>query len=396
MQRSLLGAGLTNIPPLLTRSAAALLSGFLCLLAPQAATAQGAQEFSTQTGTVRVETLATGLRHPWAVEAMPDGGLIVTERAGRLRILRDGELSAPIEGVPDVAARGQGGLLDVALDPQFATNRVLYLTHSASDGNGYGTVLVRATLSDDQRRLTDVKELFRMSKFTGRGQHFGSRIAIDKDGSLFFGIGDRGQGDRAQDPRDHAGAILHISPDGSIPASNPYRGGTEGRAEIWSKGHRNPQGITFDQGDGKLLTVEHGARGGDEVNNPQPGKNYGWPVITYGKDYSGAEIGEGTAKEGFEQPLYYWDPSIAPGALAVYRGSMFPEWDGDLLVAALKYQLLARLERDESGAITSEERLFDGEFGRIRDVVVAPDGALLMVTDEDNGAVLRVSKAPTQ
>lgn len=394
MRRSLLRADLTNIPTRWARSAAPLLSAFL-LLAPQVATAQRAQEFSTQSGTVVVETLATGLRHPWAVEAMPDGGLIVTERPGRVRILRDGELSAPIDGVPDVAARGQGGLLDVALDPQFATNRVLYLTYSASDGDGYGTVLVRAALSEDQRRLTDVKELFRMSKFTGRGQHFGSRIAVDKDGSLFFGIGDRGQGDRAQDPHDHAGAILHINPDGSIPASNPYRGGTEGLAEIWSKGHRNPQGITFDR-DGKLLTVEHGARGGDEVNNPQPGKNYGWPVITYGKDYSGAEIGEGTAKEGLEQPLYYWDPSIAPGALAVYRGSMFPEWDGDLLVAALKYQLLARLERDENGSITSEERLFEGEFGRIRDVVVAPDGALLMVTDENNGAVLRVSKAPTQ
>ncbi|MCA1404734.1 PQQ-dependent sugar dehydrogenase [Ensifer sp. IC3342] len=396
MRRSLSRAGFTNTPTLLERAAGPLFSGFLCILVPQPATAQRAQEFSTQTGTVLVETLATGLRHPWAVEVMPDGSLIVTERPGRLRILRDRELSDPIDGVPDVAARGQGGLLDVALDPQFATNRALYLTYSASDGDGYGTVLVRAALSDDQRRLTDVKELFRMSKFTGGGQHFGSRIAIDKDGSLFFGIGDRGQGDRAQDPRDHAGAILHINPDGSIPASNPYRGGIEGLAEIWSKGHRNPQGIAFDQGDGKLLTVEHGARGGDEVNNPQPGKNYGWPVITYGKDYSGAEIGEGTAKEGFEQPLYYWDPSIAPGALAVYRGSMFPEWDGDLLVAALKYQLLARLERDENGAITSEERLFEGEFGRIRDVVVAPDGALLMVTDEDNGAVLRVSKAPTQ
>ncbi|MDK1490140.1 PQQ-dependent sugar dehydrogenase [Sinorhizobium sp. 7-81] len=396
MQRWLLRAGLTNIQAGLARSTAALLSGLLCLAAPQPASAQRAQEFSTQSGTVLVETLATGLSHPWAVEVMPDGGLVVTERPGRLRILQDGKLSPPIEGVPDVAARGQGGLLDVALDPKFATNRVLYLTYSARGDGGYGTVLVRAELSDDQRSLTDVKEVFRMSKFTGGGQHFGSRIAIDKDGSLFFGIGDRGQRDRAQDPRDHAGAILHINPDGSIPTSNPYRGGTEGRAEIWSKGHRNPQGITFDQGYGRLLTVEHGARGGDEVNNPQPGKNYGWPVVTYGKDYSGAEIGEGTAKEGYEQPLYYWDPSIAPGALAVYRGSMFPEWNGDLLIAALKYKLLARLERDENGAITSEERLFDGEFGRIRDVIVAPDGALLMVTDEENGAVLRVSKAPTQ
>ncbi|APG85237.1 PQQ-dependent sugar dehydrogenase [Sinorhizobium americanum] len=381
---------LTLLPTALPLAAALFLSAVL------PAAAQEAREFPTQTGTVIVETLAQGLQHPWAVDVLPEGALIVTERPGRLRILRDGKLSPAVEGVPDVAVHGQGGLLDVALDPQFSTNRTLYLTFAARGDGGYGTALVRATLSDDERRLTDVKEIFRMNRFTRAGQHFGSRIAIDRDGSLFFGIGDRGDGERAQNQRDHAGAILHINADGSIPSSNPYRGGTDGLPEIWSKGHRNPQGLTFDTADGKLLTVEHGARGGDEVNNPQPGKNYGWPVITYGKDYSGAEIGEGTAKEGFEQPLYYWDPSIAPGALAVYRGNMFPEWNGNLLVAALKYQLLARLERDDTGAITSEERLFDGEFGRIRDVIVAPDGALLMVTDEQNGAVLRVSKAPTQ
>ncbi|WEX76487.1 PQQ-dependent sugar dehydrogenase [Sinorhizobium numidicum] len=377
-------------------SAAAPLATTLFLVLASSAAAQETREFSTQSGTVLVETLATGLDHPWAVEVMPDGALIVTERPGRLRILRDGKLSAAIDGVPKVAERGQGGLLDVALDPQFGTNRTVYLTLSARGEGGYGTVAVRAVLSEDEQKLTDVREIFRMNRFTRQGLHFGSRIAIDKDGSLFFGIGDRGERDRAQDPRDHAGSILHINADGGIPASNPYRGGTGGRAEIWSKGHRNPQGITFDAKDGKLLTVEHGSRGGDEVNNPQPGRNYGWPVITYGKDYSGAEIGEGTAKEGYEQPLYYWDPSIAPGAIAVYRGSMFPEWDGNLMIAALKYQLLARLERDENGAITAEERLFDGEFGRIRDVIVAPDGALLMVTDEEDGAVLRVSKAPTQ
>ncbi|WP_084044269.1 aldose sugar dehydrogenase [Ensifer sp. WSM1721] len=376
--------------------AAISVAAWLLLHAASPAAAQEAREFSTQAGAVRVETLASGLEHPWAVEVMPDGALIVTERPGRLRVLRDGKLSRAIDGVPKAAATGQGGLLDVALDPQFATNRTLYLTLSARGDGGYGTVLVRAALSEDEQSLQEVKEIFRMNRFTRTGVHFGSRIAIDKDGSLFFGIGDRGESERAQDPRDHAGSILRINPDGSIPASNPYRGGTGGRAEIWSIGHRNPQGIAFDPKDGKLLTVEHGSRGGDEINNPLPGKNYGWPVITYGKDYSGAEIGEGTAKEGMEQPLYYWDPSIAPGAIAVYRGSMFPEWDGDLMVAALKYQLLARLERDENGTITGEERLFDGEYGRIRDVIVAPDGALLMVTDEANGAVLRVSKAPTQ
>ncbi|WP_429816004.1 PQQ-dependent sugar dehydrogenase [Ensifer sp. B1-9] len=374
----------------------AVLAALATIVAPSGARSQEAREFPSQHGTLRVETLATGLEHPWSVEALPGGGLIVSERPGRLRILRDGKLSKPLKGVPEVAEHGQGGLLDIALDPGFAENRTLYLTLAANGKGGYGTAVVRAKLADDESGLADVKELFRMKKFTGKGQHFGSRIAIAADGSLFFGIGDRGEGDRAQDPRDHAGAILHINADGSIPGSNPYRGGTGGLAEIWSKGHRNPQGIAFDPKDGTLLTVEHGARGGDEINNPQAGHNYGWPIITYGKDYSGAEIGEGTAKEGLDQPLFYWDPSIAPGALAVYRGKMFPEWDGDLLVAALKYQLLVRLERDDSGAIGSEERLFDGEFGRIRDVVVAPDGALLMVTDEEDGAVLRVSKGATQ
>lgn len=376
--------------------ARAVLAALAAFAAPSGAHAQEAREFPSQHGTLRVETLATGLEHPWSVEALPGGGLIVSERPGRLRILRDGKVSKPLKGVPKVAERGQGGLLDIALDPGFAENRTLYLTLAANGKGGYGTAVVRAKLARDESGLTDIKELFRMSKFTGKGQHFGSRIAIAPDGSLFFGIGDRGEGERAQNPRDHAGAILHINADGSVPGSNPYRGGTGGLAEIWSKGHRNPQGIAFDPKDGTLLTVEHGARGGDEVNNPQAGHNYGWPVITYGKDYSGAEIGEGTAKDGLDQPLFYWDPSIAPGALAIYRGAMFPEWDGDLLVAALKYQLLARLERDDNGAIGSEERLFDGEFGRIRDVVVAPDGALLMVTDEENGAVLRVSRGATQ
>jgi glucose/arabinose dehydrogenase len=246
-------------------------------------------------------------------------------------------------------------------------------------------------LSRDGKSLTQTQELFRMNRFTDKGQHFGSRIAIGTDGSLFFGIGDRGERDRAQDMRDHAGAILHIEPDGNIPADNPYKDDKAALAELWSKGHRNPQGITIDPANGQLLTVEHGARGGDEINTPQPGKNYGWPVITFGKDYSGAEIGVGQAADGYEQPLYYWDPSIAPGAIDVYRGAMFPQWNGNLLVAALKYQLLARLERDESGTVVAEERLFEGEFGRIRDVKVAPDGAILLLTDGDDGALLRVS-----
>ncbi|AOF90838.1 glucose / Sorbosone dehydrogenase family protein [Sinorhizobium sp. RAC02] len=351
------------------------------------------REFPSKKAALIVETLATGLNQPWSVEALPDGAYLVSEKGGTLRLVRGHHISAPISGVPEVATTGQGGLLDIALAPDFAKSRTLYLTYSARGDGGSGTAVAKAKLSVDGTKLEDTTRIFLMSRLTPRGQHFGSRIAITKNGSLFFGIGDRGESARAQDPRDHAGAILHINPDGSPHADNPFLGTTDGLAEIWSKGHRNPQGLTIDPKDGTLLSVEHGARGGDEVNNPQPGHNYGWPLVSYGRHYSGAEFDLGSAAEGYEPPLYYWDPSIAPSAIAVYRGAMFPEWDGNLIVSALKYQLVARLERDDSGAIISEERLFDGELGRIRDVVVAPDGALLLLTDDPNGSLLRVSRA---
>jgi aldose sugar dehydrogenase len=368
-------------------------AGLVSALVTAPALADDPKQFATEKAAVQVDTIISGLDSPWSVEVLPDGAYIVTELGGTLRIIRDGKASAPITGVPKVARKGQGGLLDVALDPGFETSRTLFLSMAVTDSGKQGTAVVRGVLSRDGQSLTQTQELFRMDRFTSKGQHFGSRIAVAADGSLFFGIGDRGERDRAQDMRDHAGAILHIEPDGSIPAGNPSQDGKAGLAELWSKGHRNPQGITIDPANGQLLTVEHGARGGDEINTPQPGKNYGWPVITFGKDYSGLEIGVGQAADGYEQPLYYWDPSIAPGAIDVYRGTMFPEWDGNLLVAALKYQLLARLERDESGAIVAEERLFEGEFGRIRDVKVAPDGSILMLTDGADGALLRVSKS---
>ena len=370
--------------------AAALL--LAATLGPVPAEAQ-TREFPSKKAPLVVETLASGLKQPWSVEVLPDGGYLVSEKQGTLRLVRNGRISAPIGGVPAVATTGQGGLLDIALAPDFATSRTLYLTYSASGDGGVGTALAKARLSADGTALEEARRIFLMNRLTARGQHFGSRIAIARDGSLFFGIGDRGEGERAQDPRDHAGAILHINPDGSPHADNPFLGTSEGLPEIWSKGHRNPQGLTIDPKDGTLLTAEHGARGGDEINNPQPGRNYGWPLVSYGRHYSGAEFDRGSSAEGYEPPLYYWDPSIAPGAIAVYRGAMFPEWDGNLIVAALKYQLLARLERDEGGTVVSEERLFDGEFGRIRDVVVAPDGALLLLTDDADGALLRVSRS---
>lgn len=361
-----------------------------------AGAAYAADRVQTKDAAVSVETLATGLDHPWAVEVMPDGAYLVTERPGNVRIIRDGKVSGPLAGVPEVSARGQGGLMDVALSPDFAQSRIFYFTAATANAGGSGTEAFSAKLSADESRLEDVKAIFTMAKFTGGNIQYGSRIAIAGDGSLFISVGDRGSRDRSQDFKDDAGSIVHVNADGTIPADNPFRDGAKARPEIWSKGHRNPQGITFDAADGNLYTVEHGARGGDEINLIAPGKNYGWPVITYGVDYSGAKIGEGTAKEGLEQPLHYWDPSIAPGAIAIYRGKMFPEWDGDMLVAALKFQLLSRMQRDGSGKFVGEERMFEGQYGRIRDITVAPDGALLMVTDESDGALLRVSRAANQ
>lgn len=377
---------------ILAGAAAMLLLTATLLVSPASAETR---EIPSKKAALLVETLATGLNQPWSVEVLPDGAYLVSEKGGTLRLIRGGKVSAPLRGVPEVSTTGQGGLLDIALAPDFATSRILYLTYSARGDGGSGTAVAKARLAADDTALEDTTRIFLMNRLTSRGQHFGSRIAIAKDGSLFFGIGDRGEGPRAQDPRDHAGAILHINPDGSPHADNPFLGSAEGLAEIWSKGHRNPQGIVIDPKDGTLLTVEHGARGGDEINVPQPGHNYGWPLVSFGRHYSGAEFDLGSAAKGYEQPLYYWDPSIAPGAIAVYHGAMFPEWEGNLIVAALKYQLVSRLERDESGAVVSEERMFDGEFGRIRDVIVAPDGALLLLTDDPNGALLRVSRSTT-
>jgi glucose/arabinose dehydrogenase len=355
--------------------------------------ADGTRVIQTDKVRVQVETIATGLDHPWAVEVLPDGAYVVTERPGRMRIIRDGKIGTALVGLPDVAASGQGGLLDVAIDRQFATNHILYFTASIAGPGGIGTAVYRAALSSDEKQLTDVRRLFVMNRLSSGGLQFGARIAIAGDGSLFVGLGDRGDMDRAQDFHDDAGSIIHINADGSIPAGNPFKDGTKALPEIWSKGHRNPEGISFDSANGTLYTVEHGAMGGDEINHPEAGKNYGWPVITYGRDYSGEKIGVGTAKAGMEQPLFYWDPSIAPGGLAVYRGQMFPEWKGDFLVAALKFKLLSRLETDSGGKIVERERMFTGDFGRLRDVVVAPDGALLMTTDATDGALLRVSRA---
>lgn len=353
------------------------------------------RSFGTQEVKLRADIIARHLDHPWGLAFLPDGDALVTERPGRIRILTKTGLSKPIKGVPKVWARGQGGLLDIAIARDFDRSGTIFFSYAQPGPGGAGTAVARARLvrNGTAARLEDVKVIYSMAKKSSSGVQFGSRIVVNDDGTLFITTGDRGDGDRAQDMHDTAGAVLRIKADGSIPADNPSPDGKKMAPEIWSKGHRNIQGAAFDPVMGGLVTVEHGAKGGDEVNHPEAGKNYGWPIITYGTDYNGKKIGIGTAAPGYEQPLYYWDPSIAPSGLVSYQGKMFPEWKGDLLVGALKFELVSRLHRDTKGKILSEERMFKGAFGRIRDVIEAPDGAVWLLTDEDNGVIVRLSRA---
>ena len=353
-----------------------------------------AERIETEELPIVVETVASGLEHPWGVEVLPDGAYLVTERPGSMRIVKDGRISEPFGDLPGLVASGQGGLLDVALANDFARSGTIFVSYAQSGDGGTGTAIARATLvrDGDTARLEDVEVIFSMTPKSRGGRHFGSRIVVAPDDTLYFSIGDRGSPDRSQDMRDHAGAILRINPDGSVPSDNPYADGQDALPELWSTGHRNPQGMDIDATTGRLYISEHGARGGDEINRPQAGLNYGWPVISYGRHYSGARIGVGTAAEGYEQPLFYWDPSIAPGGMAVYRGTMFPEWDGDFLVTALRDRMLVRLDRAADGSVVGEERLFPDRFGRIREVKVAPDGALLLLTDEPDGDLLRIRR----
>ena len=375
-----------------------LLIRLVALFVGAAACVGGVQAEITRAPTVKtkaglkVDTVARGLANPWALQFLPDGRMLVTERPGRLRIVgKDGKLSAPIAGVPKVFASGQGGLLDLALSPDFARSGLVFLSFAEPrEGSANGTSLARARLVLDGggARLEDTSVIFRQNPSYASPNHFGSRIVFNSDGSLFLTMGDRYFArDQAQNPGNHLGKVLRLLPDGKPFAGNPNLPGW--RPEIWSIGHRNVQGAALNPATGKLWTIEHGARGGDEINVPQAGKNYGWPVITYGRDYSGAKIGEGTAKDGMEQPIYYWDPSIAPSGATFYTADLVPEWKGNLFVGALAGQALHRLVLNGE-RVVGEESLLTDLGQRIRDVRQGPDGAVWVLTDDSDGLLVRV------
>jgi glucose/arabinose dehydrogenase len=341
---------------------------------------------------LKVETVARGLSHPWGLQFLGPDRVLVTERRGNVRVVSlQGRISKPLAGVPKVFAEGQGGLLDVALAPDFSTSRRVYFSYAEPrDGRRNGTTLARARLieTEDGGRLDEVEVIFRQEPAYASPNHFGSRIVFADDGSLFLTLGDRYFArDEAQNPGNHLGKLVRLLPDGTAYSGNPRLPGW--REEIWSIGHRNVQGAALHPVTRKLWTIEHGARGGDEINIPQAGRNYGWPVITYGRDYSGAKIGIGTEKAGLEQPVYYWDPSIAPSGVAFYTGDLVPEWKGNLFVGALAGQALHRLVL-EGEKVVGEEVLLADQGKRIRDVRQGPEGALYLLTDDADGEVLRV------
>ena len=346
------------------------------------------------TPAVALVPVAQGLDHPWAVAFLPQGQFLITERPGRMRVVSaSGQVSPPLAGVPAVAASGQGGLLDVVTDTAFARNRRIFFCFSepaAAGARGNSTALARATLSEDARSLQDVKVIFSQRPKVDSSLHFGCRIVQAADGNLFLTLGDRyHRKDDAQKLDNHHGKIIRITPEGAVPPDNPFAKQPGALPEIWSYGHRNSQGATLGP-DGKLWMHEHGPQGGDEINQPQPGRNYGWPVITYGENYGGGKLGEGTAKAGMEQPLHYWAPSIAPSGMAFLTSARYgAAWQGSLFIGSLKFGTLHRLEV-AGGKVQREEKLLQGNGERIRDVRQGPDGLLYMVTDSPQGRLLRL------
>lgn len=349
------------------------------------------QVFHSKHHAIRAVPVVTGLQHPWSLAFLPDGRMLVTERPGRLRLIDDnGLVETPITGLPDhLTASGQGGLLDVVLAPDFEQSRMIYFSFSGSSDGGLSTEVARARLNADALQLHDVEIVFRARPKTGGGRHFGSRLVFAGDGTLFVTLGDRGQRDRARDPGDHIGTLVRIAPDGGIPADNPFTDRADALPEVYTYGNRNMQGAALHPRTGELWTHEHGPRGGDEVNLMKPGADYGWPVLTHGTNYDGSTITTETSRPGMESPLHHWTPSIAPSGMAFYTGDRFPAWQGNLLVGALRSQLLSRLELDGE-RIVHEEQLLVREVGRIRDVRQGPDGYVYLLIDAPDAPLIRL------
>lgn len=366
---------------------------FLTLCNPSQSNASQRLDPVNANFTGKVVTLTQGLEHPWSMAFLPDGRILITERPGRLRIFQNGSLHPePISGLLKITAKGQGGLLDVILHPEYKKTGWIYFSYVAPGNRSMGTEVARARLVN--HRLKDLEVIFRLARKTAESYHFGSRLLFDKNGYLYITIGDRGDRPRAQNLADHAGSVIRIHDDGSIPKDNPFSSQQGAKPEIYSYGHRNPQGIAMHPATGEVWIHEHGPQGGDELNIIHKGNNYGWPTITYGVNYViGTSIGEGTHKQGMEQPHYYWVPSIAPSGMAFYSADKFTNWKGNLFIGSLKFQLLTRLEL-VGDQVVREERLLKGKLGRIRDVRVGPDGYLYLLTDAANGKMVRLEPAP--
>ena len=372
---------------------ALFLSAFCTLACFSALAKDKAQFVQSEKHAFRISSLVTGLENPWSVAFLPDGRFLITERAGRLRLVSsDFKLDPkPIDGLPEVVSHGQGGLFDVVLHPQYAQNGWIYWAYNARGPGGWGTALARGKLQGQQ--MTDVQVLFSMQPKTRSGFHFGGRIVFDQAGFVYLTLGDRGDKDRAQKLDDHAGSVIRLHDDGRVPDNNPFVKRAGALAEKWTLGNRNMQGAALHPQTGELWTHEHGPQGGDELNVMRSGLNYGWPVITYGVNYGlGTKIGEGQEKPGMVQALKVWVPSIAPSGMAFVSGSQFPQWQGSLLIGALRGQMLVRLTLDGE-KVVSEERLFQGRPGRIRDVRMGPDGLVYLLTDDVQGALLRIEPA---
>lgn len=351
-----------------------------------------AETIDSRWATVQVETIAEGLAHPWGLAFLGSGRLLITERPGHMRIVEaDGSLGEPIEGLPEIKVRNQGGLLDVALSPDYDSDRMVYFSYSEPESEGSevtSTAVARARLENNA--LHDVEVIFSQYPKENGGRHYGGRLQFSANGEyLFIGLGDRGhRSDDAQLVNNHTGTLIRIYPDGSVPTDNPFVGQEGAQPEIWSYGHRNIQGMDVQPSTGQLWTVEHGPQGGDELNRPEAGLNYGWPIITHGEQYGGGEVGIGFAKEGMESPVWHWTPSIAVSGLAFYTGNQFPAWEGNALATGLRGNNLARLEIDGDRVIHQELMQFDY---RIREVKVDNDGYIYLLTDHSDGKILRLS-----